>query len=77
MYFRRMEDLRIDNNLTQVQVASLLHCHRQVYRRYEKGIRDTPVDILITLAELYETSVDYLVEITDIKDPYTRKKTSK
>lgn len=67
MDFRRIEDLRVDNDLTQKQVAEYLHMHLQVYRRYEKGIREIPVWAVIKLAELYQCSTDYLLGLTDKK----------
>lgn len=70
MYFRRIEDLRIDNDYTQEQVAKHLNLAREVYRRYEKGTRSIPVDCLIELAKLYHTSVDYIVGMTNSKTPY-------
>ena len=36
MYFQRLEDLRIDADKTQEEIAAVLHCKREVYRRYEK-----------------------------------------
>ena len=60
-YNNRIEDLRIDNDLTQKQVADLLHCQREVYRRYEKGIRELPLSYAIILADYYNVSLDYLV----------------
>ena len=65
MYFTRLEDLRVDHDLTQQQVADLLGCQREVYRRYEKGTRTIPVDFLILLAKYYGVSVDYLLELDD------------
>ena len=56
----RIEDLRIDNDLTQQQVANILHCQREVYRRYEKGIRELPLSYAIILADYYGVSLDYL-----------------
>ena len=47
MYFQRLEDLRVDADLTQEQVAQVLHCKREVYRRYEKGIHELPVWAII------------------------------
>jgi len=70
MYFKRIEDLRIDNDYTQENVADYLNLAREVYRRYEKGTRSIPVDCLINLSILYNTSVDYILGITDIKTPY-------
>lgn len=61
MYFRKIEDMRIDNDLTQQNIADYLGCKREVYRRYEKGTRTIPVDFLIKLADLYGVSVDYML----------------
>ena len=68
IYFRRIKDLRIDNDLTQQNIADYLGCKREVYRRYETGIRTIPVDFLIKLADLYGESVDYLLEHTPKKN---------
>lgn len=67
MYFRRIEDMRIDHDLTQQNVADFLECNREVYRRNEKGTREIPVWALIRLAEYYDCSVDYLLGVTDSK----------
>lgn len=61
MQFQRIEDLRVDHDLTQQQVANILGCQREVYRRYEKGTRTMPVEFLIKLADYYKVSLDYLV----------------
>ena len=71
MYFRRLEDLRIDADKTQQEVADYLNCKREVYRRYEKGIYELPVWAMIKLAEYYHTSTDYILGLTD--DPYTER----
>lgn len=70
MYFQRLEDLRTDADLTQQQVADILHCKREVYRRYEKGIRELPLSYAIALANYYKVSLDYLVGLSNIKNPY-------
>ena len=67
MYFRRIEDMRIDHDLTQQNVADFLECNREVYRRYEKGTREIPVWALIRLAEYYDCSIDYLLGDTNSK----------
>lgn len=74
MLFQRLEDLRIDNDKTQLEIADLLGCQREVYRRYEKGTRQIPIDFLMKLALFYDVSIDYIVGITDNKQPYTRNK---
>lgn len=67
MYFQRLEDLRTDHDLTQEDVAKILGCQREVYRRYEKGTRTIPVDFLMRLADYYGVSMDYLVGRTKDK----------
>lgn len=74
MNFRRLEDLRIDHDKTQAEIAEYLGCQREVYRRYEKGTRQIPIDFLIKLAILYHVSIDYLVGLTDERKPYSRNK---
>lgn len=65
MFFKRLEDLRIDNDKSQQDVADYLGCQREVYRRYEKGTRTIPIDFLIKLAKLYDVSIDYIVGISN------------
>ncbi len=67
MYFKNLEDLRIDNDLTQQDVADILHCQREVYRRYEKGTRELPLSYAIILAQYYNVSLDYLVGLSNKK----------
>lgn len=72
--YERIKGLREDNDLTQVQVARQLHIGQRSYSHYEKGTRSIPLDILSKLADLYETSTDYLLDRTDEKKPYKQKK---
>lgn len=65
MFIKRLHDLRIDNDLTQQQVADYLMCNRQVYARYERGLREMPVSMIMKLADFYKTSVDYILGRTD------------
>lgn len=70
MFFQRLVDLRIDSDKTQQEIADLLDCKREVYRRYEKGIHEIPVWALIKLAQYYNTSTDYILGLTDEIKPY-------
>ena len=70
MFFQRLADLRTDSDKTQQEIADLLECKREVYRRYEKGIHEIPVWALIKLAEYYGTSTDYILGLTDEMKPY-------
>ena len=62
--YPRIRDLREDAELTQKQVAEILHCSQQAYSYYELGLRDIPTGILIELAKLYNTTTDYLLGLT-------------
>ena len=70
MFFQRIADLRIDSDKTQQEIADVLDCKREVYRRYEKGIHEIPVWAVIKLAEFYNTSTDYILGLTDEMKPY-------
>ena len=65
MYFQRLEDLRIDADKTQAEIARVLECQREVYRRYEKGIHEIPVWAVIKLAQYYRVSTDYILGLSD------------
>ena len=63
--YKRIRDLREDNDFTQAYVARILNCSQQAYSNYELGQRDIPTDILIKLSRFYDVSVDFLLGITD------------
>ena len=69
MQFQRLEDLRIDADKTQAEIAEVLSCKWEVYRRYEKGIREIPVWALIKLAQYYHTSTDYILGLSNTRNP--------
>ena len=63
--YKRIRELREDNDMTQREVAAYLNMPQPQYFRYEQGYRDIPTDILIALADLYHTTTDYILERTD------------
>ena len=71
--YKRIRDLREDRDLTQQQLADLLHCTQVCYSHYENGKRDIPPAALETLADFYGVSVDYLMGRTNVKIPYPQK----
>ena len=68
--YKRLRDLREDNDLTQKQLAIILNMSQTGYSKYETGENDVPTAVLIKLARHYHTSVDYLLGLTDEKKPY-------
>lgn len=67
--FRRIRDLREDKDLTQKQIAEKLNCSQRVYSDYETGHIDVPNEVLINLRNIHGTTVDYILELTDVKEP--------
>ena len=70
----RLKDLRIDKDLYQKDIAKILGMTQQQYSLYELNERDLPTNCLIKLAMYYNTSVDYILGVTDEKKPYTKSK---
>ena len=67
MLYKRIRDLREDNDLTQREMGVILSCSQRVYSNYERGELDIPTEILIKLADYYGVSVDYLLNRTNNK----------
>ena len=72
MYLKRLRDLREDFDLKQSDVAKILNITRQQYGLYELGKRDLPVEFLKILAKFYNTSSDYILELTNNSEPINR-----
>ena len=70
MIYERIRNLREDNDLTQTSIAKYLNITQRAYSRYETGERNIPVEVLASLADFYNTSVDYLINRTNKKKPY-------
>lgn len=70
LFFPRIRDLREDSDTTQKEICEYLFCDQSLYSKYERGIRAIPIEIIIKLAQYYNTSTDYLLGLTDIKMPY-------
>lgn len=70
--YPRLKDLRTDHDFMQKQVADILGIDQRVYSNYETGKRQIPVKHLIKLADLYNTSTDYLLGRTNVTAPYKK-----
>ena len=63
--YRKLHDLREKHNLKQAEVADYLHCDPSLYSKYERGERAIPTWAVVKLAELYHTSTDYILGVSD------------
>jgi transcriptional regulator with XRE-family HTH domain len=72
--YKRIKNLREDNDLTQSQVGEKINIPQRTYAYYESGERTIPPHVLISIARFYKTSVDYLLGLTDEKKPYPKSK---
>ena len=68
--YRRIRDLREDKDMNQTQMAKILGMSQTGYSKYETGENDIPTQILIKLAIFHETSIDYILGQTNIKERY-------
>ena len=74
MKYKRIRQLREDADMTQTELAKILHCSQRVYSNYELGERDIPTAILIALAQFHHTTTDYILELSDVAHPCRRTK---
>lgn len=72
MYYNRIKEVREDKGYTQNDIAKILNTTQQQYSKYELGIQIIPLEKINTLANYYNTSIDYLVGRTDIRKPYPK-----
>lgn len=72
--YRRIRELREDNDLTQTYMAKLLNVNQRTYSRYETGEHEISLASLSKIADFYNVSTDYLLDRTDIKKPYPKSK---
>lgn len=72
MYFSRLKDLRMDKELSQSDIGELLGIHQTVYSRYERGYQTIPLEYLLTLADFYKTSTDYILGRSSNPKPYKK-----
>lgn len=71
--YRHIKELRKENGLKQWQIAGYLKCNQRSYSDYENGRTRVPADVLIELSKFYGTSVDYLLDLTNEKEPHVRR----
>lgn len=64
-YYKRLKELRIDNDYTQQQIAEYLKIRQEYYSKYELGKIEIPAHMIKELAKLYNVSSDYILELSD------------
>ncbi len=67
--YKRIRDLREDNDKTQKQIADFLGVGTTQYRRWEVGEHKVPAEIVAELAKFYSVSADYILELTEDPTP--------
>ncbi|WP_294857010.1 helix-turn-helix domain-containing protein [uncultured Oscillibacter sp.] len=70
---QHMRDLRKDKDLNQKQIAEILNIAQTTYSDYELGKINIPIEVLKKMSVFFNTSIDYLLDMTDVKKPYLRK----
>ena len=71
--YTRIKDLREDKDIKQTVIAKYLGIKQNSYSQIENGKNNLQIEHIIKLSEFYNTSVDYLLGLTDIMKPYPRK----
>ena len=75
--YERIRNMREDKDLTQKQMAGYLSIHQTTYSDYELGNLNIPIPALDSIASLFNTSVDYLINRTDEQKPYPSQRVEK
>lgn len=71
-YIMRLKEIRVDSDIKQKDIADYSNIRQNTYSQYENGQRQIPIDVLVKLAEFYNTSVDYLLGLTNIREKYPK-----
>ncbi len=72
MNIERLKEIREDKDYKQSDIAKVLNTTQQQYSKYELGLQVIPIERLVKLAKFYNTSVDYLIGLTNERKPYPK-----
>lgn len=72
--YQNIRNIREDKDISQKEVSEYLNIKQNTYSRYETNERNIPLELLIKLADFYDTSIDYLLGRTNQKKPYPKNK---
>lgn len=65
--YERIRNLREDSDMSQAELGKKLNVSQRAYSHYEAGTREIPIEVLKKLADIYDVSIDYLVNRTNNK----------
>ena len=68
MLYKRIKELRKEKGITQVNVSTNIGVEEGYYGKYERGVHDIPLSVLIKLADFYNVSLDYITERTNKRE---------
>ncbi|MBQ3498474.1 MAG: helix-turn-helix transcriptional regulator [Clostridia bacterium] len=73
MYTDILKELRRDKNLTQADMAAYFNIKQSMYSMYESGRRTMKIEMLCMLADILDTSTDYILGRTSVEEPYPKR----
>ena len=72
MILTRLKEMRLERGYTQIKMQMLTGIDQSDYSKIEAGKRHYTFEQCKRIALALNTSMDYLAELTDEKEPYTR-----
>lgn len=73
IFFKRIHDLRVDNDLKQKDIAHILNVNVNTYPHWASGMYEIPIDMVDRLTKIYNCSLDYLTGLSNVRDSFTKK----
>ena len=73
IFFKRIHDLRVDNDLRQKDIALMLNVNVNTYPHWESGMYEIPIDMVDRLTKIYNCSLDYLTGLSNVRGSFTKK----
>ena len=64
-YHKIIKDLRVDNDVSQQQIADFIGIDRVTYNRLENERFSIKFDYIIKIAQFYNVTIDYIAGLTD------------
>ena len=65
--YKRIKDLREDNDLKQSDLAKVVNTTQQQYSKIENGKSEPTAEKLIKLSQFYKVSIDYILGLSNEK----------